>query len=298
MKINSLLAGTLALVLIAGFVSPAFAQSTTQSPATPSDFDPENFVISSHGPLTIGLTVGFNFPNVETVLTGAGHTVINPVNLDVPLTVDVLYLNRAVANSLTAAQITNIQNFLASGGTVLSEFSATNLWFDGTLASLAGTLTNDFFRACCPSLVTVVDTTSPLSIALPATWNSNDPIEFFQVYSGLDPSINVAIEVQGTNEGDLPVVGCVDNVGGGTAVLFFTDYEDFNGNETPEEEQLLLNAVDIQSCIDLQVGGELLPIDSTALMLAGAQSFSWMIPLVLSGIGIGLFVVSRKSENS
>ena len=44
------------------------------------------------------------------------------------------------------------------------------------------------------------------------------------------------------------------------------------------------------------VGGELLPIDSTALLLAGAQSTTWMIPVVLSGIGIGLFVVSRKSE--
>ena len=46
------------------------------------------------------------------------------------------------------------------------------------------------------------------------------------------------------------------------------------------------------------VGGEIIPIETTALLLAGAQSFSWMIPLVLSGIGIGLFVVSRKSENS
>jgi len=47
---------------------------------------------------------------------------------------------------------------------------------------------------------------------------------------------------------------------------------------------------------DVVVGGEFLPIDSTALMLAGAQSFSWMIPVVLSVLGIGLFVVSRKSE--
>jgi len=44
------------------------------------------------------------------------------------------------------------------------------------------------------------------------------------------------------------------------------------------------------------VGGEFLPIDSTALLLASAQSFSWMIPVVLSVLGIGLFVVSRKSE--
>jgi len=46
------------------------------------------------------------------------------------------------------------------------------------------------------------------------------------------------------------------------------------------------------------VGGEFLPIDSTALLLASAQSFSWMIPVILSGIGIGLFVVTRKSKNS
>ena len=44
------------------------------------------------------------------------------------------------------------------------------------------------------------------------------------------------------------------------------------------------------------VGGESLQIDSTALVLAGAQTFSWMIPVVLSVLGIGLFVVSRKSE--
>jgi len=47
---------------------------------------------------------------------------------------------------------------------------------------------------------------------------------------------------------------------------------------------------------DEVVGGVFLPIETTSLILAGAQSFSWMIPLVLSVLGIGLFVVSRKSE--
>jgi len=55
---------------------------------------------------------------------------------------------------------------------------------------------------------------------------------------------------------------------------------------------------DWQPIVSSVVGGELIPIETTSLLLAGAQSFSWMIPLVLSGIGIGLFVVSRKSENS
>ena len=44
------------------------------------------------------------------------------------------------------------------------------------------------------------------------------------------------------------------------------------------------------------IGGEIIPIEATSLILAGAQSFSWMIPVILSGIGIGLFIVSRKSD--
>jgi len=46
------------------------------------------------------------------------------------------------------------------------------------------------------------------------------------------------------------------------------------------------------------VGGEIIPIETTSLLLASAQTFSWMIPVVLSVLGIGLFVASRKSENS
>ena len=42
------------------------------------------------------------------------------------------------------------------------------------------------------------------------------------------------------------------------------------------------------------IGGEIIPIESTSLILAGAQTFSWMIPIVLSGIGIGL-VFLRKN---
>jgi len=44
------------------------------------------------------------------------------------------------------------------------------------------------------------------------------------------------------------------------------------------------------------IGGEIIPTESISLILAGAQTFSWMIPVMLSVLGIGLFVVSRKSE--
>lgn len=43
------------------------------------------------------------------------------------------------------------------------------------------------------------------------------------------------------------------------------------------------------------VGGEFVPIDSSALLLAGAQNIaSWMIPIVVAGVGIGLVLVRRK----
>jgi len=45
------------------------------------------------------------------------------------------------------------------------------------------------------------------------------------------------------------------------------------------------------------VGGEIIPIETTSLLLASTLSFSWMIPVILSVLGIGLFVF-RKSENS
>ena len=44
------------------------------------------------------------------------------------------------------------------------------------------------------------------------------------------------------------------------------------------------------------VGGALLSIDSTSLLVTGIQSSAWMIPVTLSVLGIGLFVASRKSE--
>jgi len=48
---------------------------------------------------------------------------------------------------------------------------------------------------------------------------------------------------------------------------------------------------------EVPVGGEILPINSMALMLAGVQSISmWMIPVVLAGAGIGVFVTMRSRK--
>jgi len=59
-----------------------------------------------------------------------------------------------------------------------------------------------------------------------------------------------------------------------------------------------IEPLDIDTDTGQVIGGEIISIETTSLLLASAQSSSWMIPVVLSVLGIGLFVVSRKSENS
>ncbi len=42
------------------------------------------------------------------------------------------------------------------------------------------------------------------------------------------------------------------------------------------------------------VGGELIPLDTTMILAAGAQyTAAWMIPVIISAIGIGI-VIARK----
>jgi len=47
--------------------------------------------------------------------------------------------------------------------------------------------------------------------------------------------------------------------------------------------------------ISAPIGGTLVPIDTTALLLASVQSISmWMIPVIAAGIVIGVFVIKRR----
>jgi len=69
----------------------------------------------------------------------------------------------------------------------------------------------------------------------------------------------------------------------------------FEGNLLIETEHEVCLVADKQ--VLQLIGGSLIPIDSTSFLLAGAQiAASWMIPVVVAGIGIG-FVVLRKFKN-
>ena len=42
------------------------------------------------------------------------------------------------------------------------------------------------------------------------------------------------------------------------------------------------------------IGGEIIPIESASLLLAGSNSYSWMIAVAFSVLAVGLFVVSKR----
>jgi len=57
----------------------------------------------------------------------------------------------------------------------------------------------------------------------------------------------------------------------------------------------VLCTVAMKEIIGPVVGGINIPIDTSSLLLAGVQSISmWMIPVVIAGIGIGIFVIKRR----
>ena len=93
-----------------------------------------------------------------------------------------------------------------------------------------------------------------------------------------------------------------------TAFLTEQAFADHLSNETCESCQKALDACDPgdekcisiwQSCLDelmcrSAVGGEFIGIETTSVLAAGAQyTAAWMIPVLVSAIGIGI-VIARK----
>ena len=91
---------------------------------------------------------------------------------------------------------------------------------------------------------------------------------------------------------------CVDLVVGSGQLPSGANYKVSGGSFIDLDETIDENQGVAVFELESLVGGTLLPIDTTALLLAGAQSTSWMIPVVLSIVGFGLFLSSRKSQNS
>lgn len=109
------------------------------------------------------------------------------------------------------------------------------------------------------------DANFPGPIYVGNTGFQQSPLEFFDsVYVVPDPA---GIGVEFGAGLTAPFINPDDNIGGPTNTVLF------------------------------QIGGSLMPVDTTTLMLLGIQgTASWIIPVLVSAIGIGIVIVSRKTK--
>ena len=76
-----------------------------------------------------------------------------------------------------------------------------------------------------------------------------------------------------------------------------TDAWMYQGNSGVSVKKIVANDIAYQNSLvsSPTVGGSDVSINTSALLLAGVQSVSmWMIPVILAGIGIGIFVIKRR----
>jgi len=250
LKINSLLAGILGLVLVAGFGTPVFANPVEQ-------IVNGGFETGTFAGWTIQTQTGFGgwFINDGTFVT------ISPLGSIVPIS--------GGFDALTD-QIGPDVNMLSEPFTVPSGVQTASVSWNDRIFNWA----NVFSDPNQEVRVEIRDSTGTIVLGTIFDTNPGD-----------------TLQQPGPNARSFDITTLMQSLEGQTVRLCFTE----------EDDLLFFNYVidDVSLTIDTMiVGGELLPIETTSLLLAGAQSFSWMIPVVLSVLGIGLFVVSRKSENS
>lgn len=212
--------------------------------------------------MVVGYGSNYFRTSMEGVLAGAGIASAGVVNLNNAITVDALFLQRDTAIGATAKA--NVLAFLNAGGTVVTELTSSQFWFNNVLTGYAGTASG---YAALNQANVVVDAASDLVLGLPASWAFDDPTNVTYVYTSIDPLFHTVIEKQGTPYGSVTIAATAA-IGAGHAVAFFSDFADFNfypGNTiSNESQQLLINAVSFDG------GSQHVPEPGTALLVGVA----------------------------
>jgi len=133
--------------------------------------------------------------------------------------------------------------------------------------------------------ITVISIILAIAVIPPVLTPDSDPIEFLQ---NIVPSIQVAC----AGLFDCDFLESTDEVGNLVQECDGTECERAGGTCRP----IPLGATNEFFCVcELPaVGGWFFEVDETALLVAGAQmNAAWMIPAIVSAIGIGI-VIARK----
>jgi len=235
LKLDKLLAGTFALVLIAGIASPAFADPSIDDGS------------SAATPQTISLAAADVLIDFEAC-----------VGL-VPFYVE------------DGATITGVPNDLNCTFTSLPGFS-------GTVAIGGDGSPFEPVRTDFPTLVTSVS----------AVVGDNSPdidgSVFMEAYDVNDVLVDSDTNNCGACDSAIPLSVSAPNI----AYIITGSTIDSTGSSVVVDDIIFTTQV---------VGGELLPIDNTALLLAGAQSsLVWMLPVLAGIAGTGFYLVKFRTN--
>jgi len=307
LKTNRLLAGTLTLVLIAGLVTPAFAQSTTgneadiQNVLVPLQLDEVNCNVDSGDIVGIVTSNGFTGNSLDNLIPALEadnfviRTVSNIANGIPECVVKIAIFNTdggACQNTpFTQAELDSIEDYVNNGGALalfneLSGCSSTN-----AISQVFGETPNA--------------NSVPNEVMTPGVnFDPNNPAtlfdginEFHYNAAGGDyqPSPDAVITHVGTGN---PVMiakesgeGCVLMIGDG-------DWIQRDFILAGDNLQMGVNIFKfLNECISPIVGGEFLPIDSTALLLAGLQTSAiWIIPTLAGLAGAGFYLIKFRTN--
>jgi hypothetical protein len=247
LQINSLLAGTLALVLVAGLGTPVFAQTNLSAGMDPVNVEGVANPQSVLSPQQVCSDIDYTF-------TGTGSGTLNGVpfpSSDFTVTV--------WANTCDVMEIFGPEVF-----TVLA--TAAEVDIDGVgivqITEETGLFANNNNGALGWSF-----------------FDGNDlDSDIYDLFNVLPPAYDLTTDFGPLFDAD--PIGFFNPVVTDSGLLFITGITD----GTFEAELK-----------DMVVGGEFLPIDNTALMLAGLQSSAiWMIPTLAGLAGAGAFYIKSR----
>ncbi|HSG74456.1 MAG TPA: hypothetical protein VLA01_04605 [Nitrosopumilaceae archaeon] len=180
-----------------------------------------------------------------------------------------------------------------------------DLFFDGTINDGGGHFIN------LDGVVILFETDTLGTASTPSTFvgitsdggsePTNNGFEINQFPSLGNNIVNVGNPLNNLvfNDLDFPFMGFIDipydvslalshdgfSLDPGETVVYVT--KTVFGDGAPED-------VEIDPPTEEMVGGTMFPIDAIALLIAGAQSMTWMIPITLSILGIGLVLVRKR----
>jgi len=309
-----LLVGTLALVLITGLsTSQAFALTATGSDEvlSPDAFAPSQLAQVDCDNDT-GIIIAFDtsnggggeadHPTLVADLQAQPFTVreVDISTQGIPECITKLFItseafNGCLTNPYSQADEDLIVDWVSNGGELLLTGEAGPFCGPGTESLLERFVTdaNIDNNAIAPYVDGVnFDSTIPATATLfsgVTTWQQFGASTLVDALGS--PDVVVSDQL-----GDAMVAG---EFGKGCVVItgdsnWASDSDPVANINQQDNRVLALNSfLFLNECTEDVVGGEFLSIDSTALILAGAQSFSWMIPVIVSAVGIGIVIARR-----